>query len=203
MVCNALTHSTTEDCRSEVMQIIPSYRIAYSISFFWLHCFNIQDEQELKLFGVLYDYCLHDFKSTTYCEKYFLYIKNAILFWISSNILNFLVKDEMDLSKWNKCILNSECITVTTLPLTYLKEKHSFGNIYLQFRENLTHWLTEYSNTNLFFMPGAGIPWIRLCLVFIKVYPSAWENTLQPKCLTEPTLQEKNWFGCSVATHNK
>lgn len=29
-------------------------------------------------------------------------------------------------------------------------KKHSFGNIYLQFKENLTHWLTEYSNTNLF-----------------------------------------------------
>lgn len=47
-----------------------------------------------------------------------------------SNISNFLGKDEMDLSKWNKCILNLECITVTTLLLTYLEQKHSFGNIY-------------------------------------------------------------------------
>lgn len=69
---------------------------------------------------------------------------------MSSNILNFLMKGEMNLSKWNKCILNLECTTVTTLLLTYLREKHSFGNIYLQFKENLTHWLTEYNDSNLF-----------------------------------------------------
>lgn len=56
--------------------------------------------------------------------------KNTILSWMSSNISNFLVKDEMNLSKWNKCILNLECITVTTLLLTYLEEKHSFGNMH-------------------------------------------------------------------------
>lgn len=41
-------------------------------------------------------------------------------------ILNFLGKDEINLSKWNKCILNLECITDTTLLLTYLKEKTFF-----------------------------------------------------------------------------
>lgn len=60
------------------------------------------------------------------------------------------MKDEMDLSKWNKCILNLECITVTTLLLTYLEQKHSFGNIYKQFKENLTPWLTDCSSTKLF-----------------------------------------------------
>lgn len=52
--------------------------------------------------------------------------KNTILFWMSSNILNLLVKDEMNPSKWNKCILNLEWITVATLLLTYLKEKTFF-----------------------------------------------------------------------------
>lgn len=56
--------------------------------------------------------------------------KDTILSWMSSNISNFLVKDEINLSKWNKCIWNLECITVTTLLLTYLEEKHYFGNTY-------------------------------------------------------------------------
>lgn len=47
-----------------------------------------------------------------------------------SNISNFLVKDEIDLSKWNKCILNLEGVTVTTFLLTYLEQNHSFGNVY-------------------------------------------------------------------------
>lgn len=58
MVCNALTHSAAEDSRNEVMQIIPSYRIAYRISFLWLPCFNVQDKQGLQLFDVLHDHCL-------------------------------------------------------------------------------------------------------------------------------------------------
>jgi len=45
---------------------------------------------------------------------------------MSSNIVNFLVKDELSLSKRNKCILNLECITVITLLVTYLNEKTFF-----------------------------------------------------------------------------
>lgn len=104
---------------------------------------------------------------------------------MSSNILNFLVKDEVNLSKQNKCILNFEWITVTTLLLTYLKEKTFFReHIFTIQRKlnSLAHSIQQYQSL---FMPGAGIPWITLCLVFIKVYPSAWENSLHIKSLTE------------------
>lgn len=111
--------------------------------------------------------------------------KNTVFSWMSSNILNFLVKDQMNLSKWNKCILNLECITVTTLLLTYFKEKRFFWEHIFTIQRKFNSLAYRIQQYQSLFMPGAGIPWITLCLVFIKVYPSAWENALQIKSLTE------------------
>lgn len=58
----------------------------------------------------------------------------------------------------NKCILNLECITVTTLLLTYLREKTFFWeHIFTIQRKcnSLAHRIQRYQSL---VMSGAGIP---------------------------------------------
>lgn len=182
------------------MQIIPSHGIACSAAFSWWRRFSNWDERRIPLFGILYDCCPHDFKSRAYCQTYFLYVKapNNKTIWISSNIINSWM---MNLPTWNKCILNSECITVPTLLLTYLEEKHSFGNRYLQFRENLTHWFTEYSNTNLVSCPVLEFHELRCALGSLSFIPQLEKMQFGLNTSLTRMLQEKTWCGCSNVTH--
>lgn len=111
--------------------------------------------------------------------------KDTILSRMPSNISNFLVKDEIDLSKWNKCILNLECITVTTFLLTYLEQKTFFWRHTLTIQRKFNSLCHRLQHHQTLFMPCTEISWITSCLVFITAYPLAWENALQIKSVTE------------------